>query len=90
MTVNTQSLASILRQGLAVLGVLFGVLTQSIGGLHLPVAISSVLAIGGAVILAIEHYVGDTSTGTPTVPTTTAQGVVNVPVAAAPPPPPVA
>ncbi len=64
MTINTQPLASVARQGLAILGIVFGVLTQSVGSLHLPVAISSILTVGGAAILAIEHYVADPSTGT--------------------------
>jgi multidrug transporter EmrE-like cation transporter len=59
-----QSLASIFRQALAILGIIFGVLTQSVTALHLPVAASAWLGIGGAVILAIEHYVSDPSTGT--------------------------
>ena len=63
-TVNTQSLASIARQGLAILGIVFGILTQSVTTLHLPVAVSAWLGVGGVVILAIEHYVGDPSTGT--------------------------
>jgi tetrahydromethanopterin S-methyltransferase subunit C len=68
LTVNTQRIAAICRQFLALLGIVFGVLTQSVTSLHLPVAVSSTLAIGGAVILAIEHYVSDTSTGTPPPP----------------------
>lgn len=65
MTVNTQSVAAIARQGLAILGIVFGVLTQSVGAMHLPVAISSIITVGGAVLLAVEHYVADPSTGTP-------------------------
>jgi hypothetical protein len=77
MTVNSQQLASIARQGLAILGIVFGVLTQSVGSLHLPVAVSTALAIGGTVILAIEHYVSDPSTGsTTTGPTPNAPPVV--------------
>jgi hypothetical protein len=68
MMLNTQSVAAIGRQVLAILGIIFGVLTQSIGSMHLPVAVSSVLTIGGTLILAIEHYVGDPSTGTPAKP----------------------
>jgi hypothetical protein len=66
---STQAIASIARQVLAVAGIVFGVLTQSDAGLHLPVELSSILAVGGAVILAIEHYVADPSTGTPVAPT---------------------
>jgi hypothetical protein len=63
---TTQQISSLGRQVLAILGIVFGVLTQSVGSLHLPVAISSILTIGGAVILAVEHYLSDPSTGTPT------------------------
>lgn len=63
MTVTKQSFASIIRQVLAVLGIIFGVLTQSVTTLHLPVAVSAWMGVGGAVILAIEHYVADPSTG---------------------------
>lgn len=62
---NTQQVAAVARQVLAILGIVFGVLTQSVGSLHLPPAISSILLTAGAVILAVEHYVGDPSTGTP-------------------------
>ena len=65
INVNTQRLASVARQVLAVLGITFAVLTQSDSALHLPVAISSILGVAGAVVIAIEHYVGDPSTGTP-------------------------
>jgi tetrahydromethanopterin S-methyltransferase subunit C len=69
---STQSASSIVRQILGYLGIIFGVLTQSVTAMHLPVAISSVIAIGGAVIIAIEHYVSDPSTGTPPTPPPTA------------------
>lgn len=65
-----QSLSSILRQVLAILAVVFGVLTASVSALHLPVAVSTVLTVAGAVILAVEHYVSDPSTGTPAPPKT--------------------
>ena len=70
MTVNTQRFGSIARQGLAVLGIVFGVLTQSDSALHLPPVVSAWLGVGGVAILAIEHYVGDPSTGStpPTLP----------------------
>lgn len=69
MTINTQSVASVARQILAILGIVFGVLTQSVTSLHLPIAISTAITVGGAVILAIEHYVADPSTGSSTVAT---------------------
>lgn len=71
MTVNTQSAAAIGRQILAILGIIFGVLTQSVTQLHLPTAVSSILLVAGSVILAVEHFVGDPSTGTPPTPTKT-------------------
>jgi hypothetical protein len=64
---TSQSLASVLRQVLALIGIIMGVLTQSLSSLHLPVAVSTALTVAGAVILAIEQYVGDPSTGTPVV-----------------------
>lgn len=67
--INSQSLASVVRQFLAVLGIIFMVLTQSDSSLHLPVAASSILGIIGGIILALEHYVGDPSTGTVTTDT---------------------
>lgn len=63
---TTQQIGSYIRQALAILGIIFGVLTASVTTLHLPVAVSSILVVAGAVILAIEHYVSDPSTGTPT------------------------
>ena len=68
ITFDTQRLGSLGRQLLAILGIVFGVLTQSVSGLHLPVAVSSILTIGGALILGIEHYVSDPTTGTGTPP----------------------
>lgn len=63
---TTQQISSIARQALAILGVVFGILTQSVSSLHLPVAVSTALTLGGAVILGLEHYLSDPSTGTPT------------------------
>jgi hypothetical protein len=63
MTLNTQRLGSIARQTLAIVGIVFGVLTQSDSALHLPPVVSAWLGVGGVAILAIEHYVGDPSTG---------------------------
>lgn len=76
VTVQTskQSFASVLRQVLAILSVAFGVITASVSSLRLPVAVSTVLTIAGAVILAIEHYVSDPSTGTTQPPATPPAG----------------
>lgn len=69
VTLDTQRISSVLRQILAGAAVVMAAVTQADSGLHLPVAISTVLGIAGAVILAIEHYVSDPSTGTSTVAT---------------------
>jgi hypothetical protein len=74
---TTQSLASIGRQVLAIAGIVMGTLTQTDASLHLPTVLSSIFAVGGAIILAIEHYVADPSTGTPSVP----PAAVTLPVA---------
>lgn len=65
---NPQSVASVFRQVLAIAGIVMGVITASVTSLHLPTAVSSILVVAGSVILAIEHYVGDPSTGTPPPP----------------------
>lgn len=61
--INTQRLSAVVRQILAILGITFGVLTQSVTTLHLPASLSAILLVAGSVILAIEHYVSDPSTG---------------------------
>lgn len=64
----SQRTAAVLRQVLAVVAIVFAALTQAVSSLHLPVAVSSVLGIVGGVILAVEHYVSDPSTGKPAPP----------------------
>lgn len=83
-----QSVFAIIRQVLAIAGVVMGVVTASVTQLHLPPTVSAVLVVAGGIILAVEHYVADTSTGTPvaTVVTTTTAPVP----APAPPPVPTA
>jgi len=68
VTITKQNAGSIARQALAILGIVFGILTQSVGSLHLPVAVSTAITIGGAVLLAVQHYVADPSTGTTNAP----------------------
>lgn len=63
MTVNTQQVASILRQVVAIAAVVMGALTASLSSIHLPTGVSAALAAVGGVILAVEHYVSDPSTG---------------------------
>lgn len=65
---TAQQIAAIARQVLAIAGIVMGVITASVSGLHLPTAVSSILVIAGSVVLAIEHYVGDPSTGTTSLP----------------------
>lgn len=64
---NTQSVTSVARQVLAIISVAMGVVTASVTSLHLPTAVSSILVVVGGVLLAIEHYVADPSTGTAVV-----------------------
>jgi uncharacterized membrane-anchored protein len=61
---TTQSVSSIVRQFLAILAVIFGVLTSSVSSLHLPTSVSTALTVIGGILLAVEHYVSDPSTGT--------------------------
>jgi hypothetical protein len=64
--VNTQQIGSLVRQGAAFLGLTAAIVTQAVHAVHLPPAISgTLLAVSGG-ILAVEHYVSDPSTGTPT------------------------
>jgi hypothetical protein len=75
-----QSISSIARQVLAIAGIVMGVVTASVTQLHLPTAVSSILVVAGSVILAIEHYVGDPSTGsTPPATHTTPSSVIGTP-----------
>ena len=60
-----QRIASIARQVVAVLATIYGILTASVTALHLPPAVSAALVAAGPIILAVEHYVSDPSTGTP-------------------------
>jgi hypothetical protein len=75
-----QSVASVVRQVLAVLVSVYGVLSASISQLHLPPAVSAALTAFGPVLLTVEHYVSDPSTGTPVTTTTTTTPVVAPPV----------
>jgi hypothetical protein len=68
MTMN-QRTASVLRQVLAVLALVFGALTQAVATIKIPPAASVVMGIFGTVILGLEHYVSDPSTGSTPAPT---------------------
>lgn len=81
---NTQQLASILRQIAAVASIVMGAITAAVNSnnaIHLPPAVSAVLAAAGGLLLSVEHYVGDPSTGTvtTTVPTTIVPTTVETP-----------
>lgn len=65
MTINTQQVASIVRQLAAVAAIVIG----SLSSINLPTSVHGILVAAGAVLLAIEHYVGDPSTGTTTTST---------------------
>lgn len=77
-----QRFSAIARQVLAVGAIVVGALSAAIEPLHLPPAVSSVLVVAGGVILAVEHYVADPSTGT-----TNAGPTIVVPERPAPPAP---
>lgn len=67
---TVQAVSSIARQVLAVAVSIFGVLTANQTVLHLPAWASSILIAFAPVLLTLEHYLGDPSTGTPTKPAT--------------------
>ena len=75
MTVTSQSFWSIFRQVLAILGIVFAALTQALQSIKLPPAASVIMGVFGTVILGLEHYVADPSTGTTAVTTTPAKSV---------------
>ena len=81
---------SLFRQALGVLVSIYGILSAQSVAPHLPVALTAILAAVGPVVIVIQQYLDHPSTGTPTMPVKTADGVVHVPVAPTPPPPPVA
>ncbi len=88
---TAQAIASVIRQVFAVAAVVMGALTQALQGIHLPPALSAVLAAGGLLLLNLEHYLGDTSTGNPTTTTITSTTTpANTPLAVAVPVAPVA
>jgi hypothetical protein len=68
MTVTKQSAASIIRQVLAIAAIVVAAISTSANSIHLPPIGSAILGLAGTIIIGIEHYVGDPSTGTPTTP----------------------
>ena len=85
MTINTQRVGSLVRQLLALLGLVTAIVTQSDSSLHLPVAVSTAIALVSGILLSIEHYVSDPSTGTPTTVATPATTPVGSPPPTVPP-----
>jgi hypothetical protein len=65
MTVTKQSLSSVLRQVLALAAVILASIPQD----SVPASARWFLGSGGVLILAVEHFVGDPSTGTTQAPT---------------------
>jgi hypothetical protein len=59
MTINTQSIASILRQLAAVAAVVLGALPVD----SLPASVRAPLVALGGALLTVEHYLSDPSTG---------------------------
>ena len=64
MTINTQQVASVLRQAAAIAMVVVSALDT----ISMPAAVRGVLVAVGGAILGVEHYVSDPSTGTPKPP----------------------
>ena len=76
MTINLQNFGAVARQVLAYLGIVFGVLTQSVSSMHLPTAVSTAIITVSGILVGIQHYVANPTTGTPTVPPTSSTGSV--------------
>jgi hypothetical protein len=64
MTINTQQIASWVRQAAAIAAVVISALDT----ISMPAGVRAVLVAVGGAILTAEHYVSDPSTGTPTPP----------------------
>lgn len=73
MTLNPQSLASVLRQISAVAAIVLGAIPQT----HLGAAAKVPLIAIGGVLLAIEHFVSDPTTGTGAPPPKSGTSVSN-------------
>ncbi len=75
---TTQAKASVVRQILAVLASVYGVVSTQVSSLHLPPAVAAILTAVGPIILAIEHFVADPSTGTAQTVVTAADAIPEV------------
>lgn len=69
---NVQRVAAIVRQVVAIAALIIGPLTAAVSSMKLPPAVSAVITSAGVIILAIEHFVSDPTTGigTPSTPST--------------------
>lgn len=63
---NIQRVAAVARQVIAYAALVVGPLTAAVPAMHLPAPVSAVITAVGGVIVVVEHYVGDPSTGTTT------------------------
>jgi hypothetical protein len=69
--IGSQRFWAVTRQVLSVAAIVMGALTQALSSIKLPIGVSSVLVAVGGIVLAIEHYVADPSTGSTSVTTPT-------------------
>jgi hypothetical protein len=67
--VTVQALSSIIRQiaSIAISGAYAGLLAAG-GAKQIPGAVDAIIVAFGPVIVSLEHYLGDPSTGRPTKP----------------------
>lgn len=63
--INKQQIASWLRQAAAIAAIVITALNT----ISMPTAVRAALGAGAAILLGIEHYVSDPSTGSPPPPT---------------------
>jgi len=68
VTINNPLNNKNVRIVVAVLVSVYGVLTQTVTGMKLPLVMSSILTAVGPVMVYLEHYLADPSTGNPTPP----------------------
>jgi len=72
VTINTQQVSSVIRQVCAVAAIVVGILSAPGVISFLPTWVAAALVTAGSVLVAIEHYVSDPSTGTTATQSTTA------------------
>lgn len=84
VSIDTQATSSIVRQVIAIAAVVMGGLTASLSSLHLPPAVSTALVAFGGILLSVEHYVSDPSTGTPPAASPVPSGAPELPQATPP------